>query len=34
MPELRRCPECGRHFDISKPEQAEEYFYGHDCEEE
>ena len=28
-----RCGECGRVFDLLDEEQAEEWFYGHDCEE-
>jgi len=26
------CPECGRVFDLSNDEDAEEWGYGHDCE--
>jgi hypothetical protein len=26
------CEECGRFFDLRFGEQAEEWFYGHDCE--
>lgn len=29
-----RCPECGRVFDLSKDEDAQEWYYGHDCEGE
>jgi hypothetical protein len=29
-----RCKECGRTFDLSDEDQAEEWFYGHDCESE
>lgn len=29
----RRCPECSREFDLHNEEDAEEWFYGHDCEE-
>jgi hypothetical protein len=29
-----RCPECNRIFDLSDPTDAQEYAYGHDCEEE
>ena len=27
-----KCVECGRVFDLMNEEQAEEYYYGHDCE--
>lgn len=27
------CEECGKEFDITIPEQAEDWAYGHDCEE-
>jgi len=27
-----RCDECGRVFDLSNNEQAQEWAYGHDCE--
>ena len=27
-----RCDECGRVFDLSNNEQAQEWVYGHDCE--
>lgn len=30
---MAKCVECGRRFDLSDEEQAEEYYYGHDCEE-
>ena len=26
------CTECGRIFDASNKDDANEYFYGHDCE--
>jgi hypothetical protein len=29
----RKCPECGRVFDLLDPDDAGEYAYGHDCEE-
>lgn len=29
-----KCPECGRVFDLTDETEAEEFFYGHDCEEE
>jgi hypothetical protein len=28
------CPECGRVFDLADETDAEEWAYGHDCEEE
>ena len=28
----RECVECGRVFDLSVDEDAEEFAYGHDCE--
>ena len=30
---LSRCPECGRIFDLLDETDAEEWAYGHDCEE-
>jgi len=27
-----RCDECGRVFDLNNNEQAQEWYYGHDCE--
>jgi len=27
-----KCEECGRVFDLSNEEEAEEWYYGHDCE--
>ena len=29
---LRKCDECFRVFDMMDQTDAEEYFYGHDCE--
>jgi hypothetical protein len=26
------CLECGRGFNLNVQEQAEEWYYGHDCE--
>jgi hypothetical protein len=26
------CRECGQVFDLFDAEQAEEFYYGHDCE--
>lgn len=28
-----RCPECGRVFDLTNEIDADEWSYGHDCEE-
>ena len=28
------CPECGRVFDLLDETDAEEWAYGHDCEEQ
>lgn len=30
---FRKCPECGRIFDLTSTEDADEWAYGHDCEE-
>ena len=30
--DTRTCPECGRVFDLMDETDAEEWFYGHDCE--
>ena len=27
-----KCVECGRVFDLLDEEQADEFYYGHDCE--
>jgi len=27
------CKECGRVFDLSDVNQANEWYYGHDCED-
>jgi hypothetical protein len=29
-----KCPECGRVFDLTDETDAEEWAYGHDCEEQ
>lgn len=34
IPTKARCPECGRVFDLLDEGDAEEWFYGHDCEDE
>lgn len=26
------CPECHRNFDLFKEDDAQEWYYGHDCE--
>ena len=28
-----KCAECGRVFDLLDEEEASEFYYGHDCEE-
>lgn len=28
-----QCPECGRVFDLTDPTDADEWAFGHDCEE-
>lgn len=28
-----KCPECERVFDLLDEDDANEFFYGHDCEE-
>lgn len=28
----RRCPECGRVFDLTDENDADEFYSGHDCE--
>lgn len=32
--EIFVCAECGQKFDIRDTEQANEFFNGHDCEEQ
>jgi hypothetical protein len=34
VPTKAKCPECNRVFDLLDWGQAEEWYYGHDCEEE
>jgi transposase-like protein len=29
---MPKCPECSRTFDLSNESDAEEFYYGHDCE--
>ena len=29
---LEKCRECGRIFDLTDREDAEDFYYGHDCE--
>jgi len=33
-PVIRACGECGRKFDLTQEEDAQEFYYGHDCEAE
>lgn len=28
----RVCVECNRHFDLVNPDDAQDWYYGHDCE--
>lgn len=30
---MAKCQECGRTFDLTDETQAEEFYYGHDCED-
>lgn len=32
MPKDAECAECGRIFDLTRPVDADEWAYGHDCE--
>ena len=32
MQTLVECPECHRRFDLLDEDDANEWFYGHDCE--
>lgn len=34
IPTTRTCVECGRIFDLFVLDEAEEWAYGHDCEDE
>jgi len=27
-----KCPECGRVFDLTDPDDNDEWYFGHDCE--
>lgn len=29
-----KCQECGRVFDLLDEEESQEWYYGHDCEDE
>ena len=29
---MAKCDECAREFDLFDEEEAEEFYYGHDCE--
>ena len=31
---MRKCVECGRVFDLLDEDDAAEWHYGHDCEEQ
>lgn len=31
---LVKCIECGRVFDLADEHDADEWYYGHDCEDE
>jgi hypothetical protein len=28
------CPECEREFDLTNEDEANEFYFGHDCESE
>jgi hypothetical protein len=32
IPHHVRCPECGQKFDMRDSTQAQEWYFGHDCE--
>ena len=32
IPAMAKCGECGRVFDLLDIDQANEWYYGHDCE--
>jgi len=32
IPTKAKCPECWRVFDLTDGQDADEWFYGHDCE--
>lgn len=32
MNDKMKCPECGRVFDLMDETDAQEWYYGHDCE--
>jgi hypothetical protein len=32
VPLMGYCRECDRKFDMTKPLDVEEFYYGHDCE--
>lgn len=34
VPTTAKCFECGRIFDLLIEAEAEEFYYGHDCEDE
>lgn len=31
---IMTCQECGRSFDLTDEDDANEWYYGHDCEEQ
>ena len=31
---VEQCPECERVFDLTDEDDASEWYYGHDCEEQ
>ena len=33
IPTKAKCYECGRVFDLLSENDAQEWYYGHDCEE-
>jgi len=34
MKTIAKCQECGRAFDMRDEDEANDYWYGHDCEEQ
>lgn len=34
LPPSRTCYECGRKFDLTGEDDADEWYNGHDCEEQ
>jgi len=31
---MSACDECGRKFDLTNEDDAAEFYYGHDCEDQ